>query len=79
MSLFLLAIVGWRLTIREEGVNDGKAARWYLVYTLSFNVYIVNNLVSPRGKEKRFVLSPATPAMSHFSALLNCLTVGREC
>jgi len=33
MSLFLLENVGSGLNIREEGVKDWKAEKWYVVYT----------------------------------------------
>ena len=34
MSLFLLEIVGWGLTIREEGAKAGSADIGYIVYIL---------------------------------------------
>jgi len=33
MSLFLLENVGSGLNIREEGVKDWKAEKWYVAYT----------------------------------------------
>jgi len=35
MSLFLLEIVSWELTICEEGAKAGSADIGYIVYTLN--------------------------------------------
>ncbi len=52
MSLFLLENVGSGLNIREEGVKDWKAEKWYVVYTRMNSVYIVVSSITPGEKRQ---------------------------